>query len=127
MIIITGKVIKGQRYGRVLGFPTANLDRRQFVRQRLKIKLGVYAGRVEIGKREQGTGKIWQAAIVIGPMDKHHLPKIEAHLLNFKGSLYGQKMTISLGRYIRPFQKFVRETELQKQIKIDIGKIKRST
>ena len=44
MIHITGKVIHGQKYGKVLGFPTANLDRREYSRKKMKIKLGVYAG-----------------------------------------------------------------------------------
>jgi len=43
---LTGKVIRGDGYGRKLGFPTANIDRRQYVKDKLKVKLGIWAGTV---------------------------------------------------------------------------------
>jgi riboflavin kinase/FMN adenylyltransferase len=119
-IVISGRVIRGQKYGRVLGFPTANLDRRDYVRRGFDVKLGVWSGQAKL------KIKNYPAAIVIGPLDKNHLPKIEAHLLNFKGNLYGKKITIILRRFVRPFIKFKNEEELKKQIRIDIGKIKKS-
>src|SRR5580698_4080518 len=107
MLIISGKVIKGDQYGRRLGFPTANLDRRQYNRDKLKIKFGVYAGTSSTGHK---------AAIVIGPLDKKGLPKLEAHLIGFKGNLYGKKLSITLIKYIRPFKKYNNEDELKKAI-----------
>ncbi len=47
-MIISGKVIYGDRYGKRLGFPTANLDRREYSRRKLKIRFGVYTGWAEI-------------------------------------------------------------------------------
>ena len=132
-IEISGKVIHGEEYGRILGFPTANLDRRSYSRRNMNIRLGVWAGSAVV----QATGlpnkagqwpalqKPRPAAIVIGPIDKNGLPKIEAHLLNFKGNLYGKKLIISLNKFIRPFKKFKNETELKKQIKKDIIEIKK--
>lgn len=120
MIIISGKVIHGQKYGKALGFPTANLDRRQYVKQGLTVRLGIYAGLGELP-----PGKKYRTAIVIGPIDKKGLPKIEAHLLGFKGNLYGKKIVITLGKFIRPFRKFKNEKDLKKQIKIDIRKIRK--
>lgn len=126
MIKISGKIIRGQGYGKVLGFPTANLDRRQYVRQGMKIKFGVYAGWAEIegsllGRPQKAAfrGK-YPAAIVIGPLDKHRLPKIEAHLVGFKGNLYGIYINIYLNIYLRPFKKFKSEQGLRKQINKDI-------
>jgi riboflavin kinase/FMN adenylyltransferase len=113
--IITGKVIKGDQYGRKLGFPTANLDRREYNRKGMKIKFGVYAGTSSTGHK---------AAIVIGPMDKKGLPKLEAHLLGFEGNLYGKKMSLTLIKYIRPFKKYKTEGELKKAIAADIKAIK---
>ena len=49
-IVISGQVLHGQKYGRALGFPTANLDRRSFSRRKMKIRLGVWSGYVVIGK-----------------------------------------------------------------------------
>ena len=125
MIIITGKVIHGQRYGRELGFPTANLERRSFSRRRLKVRLGVYGGRAEISQKLEVKSKKHKAAIVIGPLDNRQLPKIEAHFLNFKGDLYGKKITISLEKYIRPFKKFKSANDLKVQIRKDINRIKK--
>ena len=57
MITILGKVIHGDHYGRQLGFPTANVDRRQYVREKMKVRLGVWSGEVKVksGKLEQHT------------------------------------------------------------------------
>jgi riboflavin kinase / FMN adenylyltransferase len=147
-INITGKVIHGDHYGKVLGFPTANLDRRDYVRQGLKVRLGIYAGTVIIGitssaprmhsghlllPPSSASGGLWRAskekrgliaAIVIGPIDRNGLPKIEAHLIGFKGNLYGKKITLELHKYIRPFKKFKNEEELKKEIKKDIKIVK---
>ncbi len=119
MLEISGKVVAGEKIGRRLGFPTANLDRRQFARSRQRIRLGVWAGRAVFPE-----GKSFKAGIVIGPLDKRGLPKIEAHLLGFSGNLYGQKLNLVLGSYLRPFKKFVNEQVLQKQIARDIARIK---
>ncbi|MCL5667115.1 MAG: riboflavin kinase [Patescibacteria group bacterium] len=119
---ISGKIVKGDQYGRKLGFPTANLDRRSFSRQETKIKLGVYGGWAEF--RLKAKSYKLKAAVVIGPLDKKGLPKIEAHLLNFKGNLYGIYLNIYLNIYLRPFKKFKGEAELKRQIKEDIKLIK---
>jgi riboflavin kinase/FMN adenylyltransferase len=124
LIEISGRVIHGQKYGRALGFPTANLDRRSYSRRRLKIRLGVWAGEARIQNTEYRIHN-YSAAIVIGPVDKNHLPKLEAHLIGFKGDLYGKKIVITLGKYIRPFIKFKDEAELKRQIKTDVQKIKK--
>ena len=131
-IIIFGKVTQGAHFGKKLGFPTANLDRRDYSRRHLKIKLGVYAGKAEIipptlppPRGEKRKERAHRAGIVIGPIDKSGLPKIEAHLLNFKGNLYGKKVIISLQKYIRPFKKFSSTDVLKRQIKKDIQEIKK--
>lgn len=121
-IKISGKVVSGQGYGRKLGFPTANLDRRDYKRRKLKIKLGIYAGFAAY--QLKAISYKLKAAIVIGPIDKTNLPKIEAHLLGFKGNLYGRKITLDLLKYVRAFKQFKTEKQLQSQIKKDIKIIK---
>lgn len=113
-----GKVIHGEHYGRVLGFPTANIDRREYVRKGIGPRLGVWAGKVEVGKKQ-----IYSAAIVIGPIDKKGLPKIEAHLINFSGNLYGKTLALNLEKYLRPFKKFKSEKQLKAQIAQDIKRV----
>src|SRR4051812_4166462 len=108
---IHGKVIHGDHFGRKLGFPTANLDRRDYNRRKLNVKFGVWAGVAELS-----SGRQYNAGIVIGPVDRIGFPKIEAHLLNFKGNLYGKKIIVTLQKYIRPFRKFKNIEELKRQI-----------
>jgi len=119
MYKISGRVIHGENIGKTLGFPTANLDRRGYSHLKKKPKLGVYAGVAILP-----SGKKFKAGIVIGPIDKKGLPKIEIHLIGFKGSLYDTYLNTYLNRYIRPFKKFKSTEELKKQIKRDIKEIK---
>ena len=129
---ISGTVIHGDHYGRKLGFPTANLERRSYSRLQKKPKLGIWAGQARIknlkpASPSQGGLKIenWlPAAIVIGPLDAVGLPKIEAHLIGYQGSLYGKKLALTLQSYIRPFKKYTNEADLKKQIAADIKYIK---
>lgn len=120
---ISGKIIKGDGYGRILGFPTANLDRRQYAREKLNLKPSVWAGRAEL-KVESGEFKVYKAGIVITPKDKTGRPKLEAHLIDFKGNLYGKRITIYLDKYLRNWKKIKNLNELKKQIKKDLFVIK---
>lgn len=117
-ICIKGRVIRGEGYGRTLGFPTANLDRRDYTKKKISVRLGVWAGQAYFGP------KAFKAGIVIGPVDKTGLPKIEAHLIGYKGSLYGKRLVICLEKYLRPFRKFKSEGGLKKQIGLDIKAVK---
>ena len=117
---IKGTVIHGDGYGRKLGFPTANIDRRQFVRYHQNLKLGVYAGTVII----LASKKMYRAGIIIGPLDNKGLPKLEAHLLDFSGDVYGQKLEFKLLTYLRPFKNFRDEKVLMYQIQKDLELVK---
>jgi riboflavin kinase/FMN adenylyltransferase len=125
-ISISGRVVQGDQFGRVLGFPTANVDRRQYVREKIDVRLGVYAGIVDIAAsgKQQAASK-YKAGIVIGPIDKKGLPKIEAHLLGFSGNLYGKKITLQIQKFIRPWKNFKNMDELKVQIKLDIDAVKK--
>jgi len=135
-IIISGKVIHGEHYGKKLGFPTANLDRREYSRKKMRIKLGVWIGKVVIipnseflmpnknQKSKIKNLKFYKAGIVISPLNKYQLPKIEAHLIGFKGNLYGKKLSLFLLKYLRPFKKFDNVKQLKAQIKKDIRAVK---
>lgn len=124
-ITISGKVIHGEKYGRKIGFPTANLDRRSYSRRKQNIKFGIYAGHVEFKDLKIKRLKDYPAGVIVGPLDKSGLPKLEAHLIGFKGNLYGKKITVTLQKYLRPFKKFKSEAELKRQIKKDIQRIRK--
>lgn len=115
---IFGKVIKGDKYGRNIGFPTINLDRKDFLRLEKKPAFGVYAGKVQLMSNTRCL--TYRAGIVIGPLDKKGLPKIEAHLIGYKENAYGKKVTFEINKFIRKFKKFKTEKELIKQIEKDL-------
>lgn len=119
MYTISGKVIRGAGYGQKMGYPTANLDRRQYLRLSKKPKYGIYAGIAKL----QRTARKYKAAIIIGPKDKRGLPKIEAYLLGFTGVLYGEKLVLSFRKYLRPFMSFRNKHVLKGQILKDIQKV----
>lgn len=126
MIEITGKVVHGDHYGRELGFPTANMDRREYVRRKLKVRLGIWSGTAAIVVSSKYlVSREYKAAIVVGPVDGKGLPKIEAHLLGFKGNLYGKRITIYLHKFLRPFKKYKTLEALKAQIQKDIERVKK--
>jgi len=105
LYIISGIVIKGDGYGRKLGFPTVNLDS-----ETKKIPQdGIYSGTAVLEEKE------YRAGIVIGPSDK-----IEAHLLGYNGDAYGKRVTLNINKFIRAYKKFNSEEELIMQIKKDL-------
>jgi riboflavin kinase/FMN adenylyltransferase len=120
LFTLRGKVVRGTRIGRKLGFPTANIDRREYVRKKLRIPFGVYAGIAVIS----GGKKAYPAGIVIGPLDKKGLPKIEAHLLDFSGTLYGKELCLSITRYLRRYKVFKSEASLKKAIAGDLKRVR---
>lgn len=116
--IISGKVIKGNVYGRKIGFPTINLNRRNFLKLEKKPVFGIYSGKVKLVSDTRCL--TYRAGIVVGPLDKKNLPKIEAHLIDYKGNAYGKKAIFEINKFIRKFKKFKTEKELIKQIIKDI-------
>jgi riboflavin kinase/FMN adenylyltransferase len=108
-----GHVVEGDRRGRDIGFPTANI-----APEKLLIPLrGVYAAFVDV------NGERFRAAVNIGfnPTftDQENL-SIEAHLLDFKGHLYGRKLVLSFVERIRDEQKFKSLEALVSQIAKDV-------
>ena len=119
---LRGRVIEGLHYGRALGYPTANLDKAGYVKMGEAIPAGVYAGTVTLLDEK----KIFKAGIVIGPNEKDGLPKIEAHLLDFTGNLYGRNIELTLMVYLRPYHNFKGEDALKEQISTDIEAVRKA-
>ncbi len=114
---ISGRVIKGNRLGRQLGFPTANLDTTGLVLP----PNGVYAGMANI------NGKSHRAAINIGfrptVTSGSQIAYTEAHLLNFNGDIYGAELELGIGKKLREEKKFSSTIELREQIAHDIAAV----
>jgi riboflavin kinase/FMN adenylyltransferase len=114
---IRGIIVHGDARGAALGFPTANLDGIDT----LVPAFGVYAGRAAIDSR-------WHwAAIHIGPSPTfgQKLPRVEVHVLNFDGSLYGQTLEVEFHQQLRKIQQFGDRTELIAQLQLDIEATRR--
>lgn len=109
--------MKGDGYGKKIGFPTVNLDRRSFSRMNIKPAFGVYSGIAVLNNKKYKSG------IVIGPIDEAGLPKIEAHMIGFNGNIYGKKIILRIEKFIRKFKRFKTERELILQIKNDLKKV----
>jgi riboflavin kinase/FMN adenylyltransferase len=109
---LEGKVAAGARRGRQLGFPTANLSEVPV----LIPAEGVYAGHATTA---MGT---YPSAIHIGPNPTFGEPdrKIEVHLLDFQGDLYGQPIAVDLVARLRGITRFEDAAALQKQLQQDI-------
>lgn len=111
---IEGVVTKGDQRGREMGFPTANLSLGSYLRP----ALGVYAFWTEI----EGEKRIGAANIGIRPSVEGTEVRLEAHLFDFDGDLYGQSLVINLVDFLRPERKFSSLFELRTQIEKDCVK-----
>lgn len=113
---ICGEIVRGDRLGRKLGFPTCNLD----VAGLVLPPHGVYA------VHAMARGKTYLAVLNIGvrPTLNSTLPqlRVEAHLLGFDGDLYGQEMEITFVEKLRGERRFQSLDALQRQIARDITK-----
>jgi riboflavin kinase / FMN adenylyltransferase len=114
---ISGRVIKGNRLGQQLGFPTANLD----TTGRVLPPNGVYAGIANIAGNTHRAGINIGFRPTVASGTQHAYT--EAHLLNFKGDLYDQELELEIGEKLRDEKKFSSIKELRKQIAFDIAAV----
>lgn len=113
---IIGKVIEGKKLGRKIGFPTANLE---ISSEKFLPKKGVYSVKVEVKNNHILSNLHGVMNIGTRPTIEGKNISVEIHLLDWKGDLYNQILTVKLLTFIRPEQKFSSLDELKKQIKLD--------
>ncbi|MCU0829381.1 MAG: bifunctional riboflavin kinase/FAD synthetase [Tabrizicola sp.] len=99
---IEGAVLHGEKRGRELGYPTANMS----VDGLHLPKLGVYAVLVDILTGPQQGSHHGVASLGVRPMFGENRPNLETFLFDFKGDLYGQHLSVALVDYLRPEMKF---------------------
>ena len=107
---IHSQVVRGQQRGRTLGFPTANLTPGEY---KLIPAEGVYAASA------WADGQWRAVAVSVGrnPTFGEGLDaRIEAHLLDFSGDLYGRELFLTFFQRLRPMKRFADETELVAQM-----------
>ena len=115
---IAGRVSHGAARGRTLGFPTANLEQIQV----LVPRHGVYAARV-VSPVDLACIPV---ALNIGPNPTfgEDTSKVEAHLLDFHGDLYGRFVEVEILECIRGIRKFQSKDELVSQLGLDIERVR---
>lgn len=110
---VSGIVVHGAGRGKELGFPTANLDTDSSALP----ESGIYAAKVMIeGEKKWRTGA---ANIGINPTFGDEGRKLEVYIIDYHGDLYGKKLKIRLGFFIRPEKRFKNKHELIVQMEKD--------
>lgn len=113
---LSGKVINGDRRGRVLGYPTANISLTPGL---VTPADGVYAVSVSAGESEyDGVANIGANPTFAGSERRNR--RLEVHILNFDGDLYGKELTVSFLEYIRREETFSGIEQLKLQMDKDV-------
>ena len=111
---VVGKVQKGRQLGKKIGFPTANIDIKNYVLARK----GVYAVRAKISNSKKYIKGI--ANLGYRPTFNGKKILLEVHLFNFSRNLYNSYLTVKFLKFIRKEKKFKSASQLKKQIIKDL-------
>ena len=111
---VVGKVQKGRQLGKKIGFPTANIDIKNYVLARK----GVYAVRAKISNSKKYIKGI--ANLGYRPTFNGKKILLEVHLFNFSRNLYNNYLTVEFLKFIRKEKKFKSASQLKKQIIKDL-------
>ena len=117
---IEGIVQKGRQQGRKVGFPTCNIDIKDYV-----IAMpGVYAVKV----KRKNSNKSMKAIANLGYRPTFNQKRIllEVYIFNFSGNLYNKYLSIEFTKFIRKEKKFINVNLLRKQIQNDLKVAKRN-
>lgn len=113
---LNGTVVQGQRLGRTIGFPTANLAPEPL---RLVPANGVYAAAATLA-----DGRRFDAAVNVGvrpTVESSGVRVVEAHLLDFDGDLYGESITLEFAARLRDEHRFDSIDALTAQLATDVA------
>ena len=111
---IEGIVKKGRQQGKKIGFPTCNIDIKDYV----IATPGVYAVKV----KQKNSNKSLKAIANLGYRPTFNQKKIllEVHIFNFSGNLYNKYLSVEFTKFIRKEKKFKNVDQLKKQIQSDL-------
>jgi len=112
---IQGIVKKGRQVGKKIGFPTCNIDIKDYI----LAKPGVYAVKV----LRKNSNKYLKGIANLGYRPTFNQKKIllEVHLFNFSGNLYNKLLSVEFSKFIRKEKKFKNVNQLRAQIKKDLN------
>lgn len=112
---IEGEVIHGEKRGRELGFPTANMS----ITDLHPPKFGIYAVKVDVLSGPHKGSYDGAGSIGVRPMFGENTPNLESFLFDFDGDLYGAHLSVALVEYLRGEEKFDGLDALIKQMEAD--------
>jgi riboflavin kinase / FMN adenylyltransferase len=112
---VEGVVVEGDRRGKLLGFPTANLE---LAADQLLPPRGIYVG--------EALGHRAAVSIGVNPHFGGTTLRVEAYLLDFDGDLYGQRLVLELWEHLRDERAFGSEAELVDAIAADVEAARRA-
>ena len=111
-VVVEAEVVSGNKLGRKLGFPTANMD----ISNRTDITNGVYRSKITIDGVEYNA----MSNVGIRPSVVSTGRWLETHIFDFNGDLYGKVLTVCLVEKIREERKFSSVAELRAQLEHDM-------
>ncbi|MGD9919217.1 MAG: bifunctional riboflavin kinase/FAD synthetase [Paenirhodobacter sp.] len=117
---IEGAVIHGEKRGRELGYPTANMA----VDGLHLPRFGVYAVKLDVLSGPQAGSYIGAASLGVRPMFGENKPNLETYILDFEGDLYGQHLSVALVDFLRPEMKFSNLDALMDQMGADCAQVR---
>ena len=117
---INGVVQKGRQIGKKIGFPTCNIDIKDYV----LAKPGVYAVKVVVPNNSEHLKGI--ANLGYRPTFKQKKILLEVHLFNYSGNLYNKLLSVEFIKFIREEKKFKNVNQLKSQIKKDLNIAKKT-
>ena len=110
---IHGEVIHGDKVGKMIGYPTANID----YKNHFLPKIGVYAVRVQIGDHTY----LGCANLGHNPTLNYSTTKrLEVFIMDYEANLYEKEITVSFEHYLRDEIKYDKVEDMLKQIKLDV-------
>ncbi len=114
---MSGKIVKGDRVGRTLGYPTANVD----LRRRQSAVMGIFAARVH-----GLEGGPYDAVASVGsrPTFAGTKPILEVHIFDFDGDVYGEYIHVDFIAWLRDQEKFDMVEDLVAQMDVDADNAK---
>lgn len=114
---LEGTVVRGDRRGHQLGFPTANLD---FDYLPALPALGIYLGVVAVPERQVGPGHPALVSVGVRPtFHEHGRVLVEVYLLDWDGDLYGSRLQVELLERLREERRFDGVEALIRQMTLD--------
>ena len=117
--VISGRVVQGDRIGRTLGFPTANVR----MRHNRPPLYGIFAVRVHGLGNASVPGA---ASLGVRPtVDTRGVPVLEVYLLDFDRDIYGRHVQVEFLHKLRDEQKFANLEALRRQIALDVAATRR--